>query len=399
MEISGVSPDEFVAHPKRLISIIIPEDRHLMFQHMRETKNDAGNSQVEFRIRHSNGQIRHIAHSCRAVIGADGCYLGRRISNSDITARKQMEIRLKESELRYKTLFETAKDAIFIMRGEIFIDCNAATLAMFRCRRADIINRPPYEFSPPTQPDGRNSKQAAREYIASAIGGHAMLFEWWHQRVDGEIFYAEVSLSAFNIHRETYIVAFVRDISERKLLEQQLEQLAQTDVLTGLHNRRHFLDLAEREMTRAQRYNSPLSIAMIDLDHFKAINDTFGHLAGDEVLRRFAQISLQVARKIDIVGRLGGEEFMVLFPETNLEHAFECAERIRSAVSSKRVVVGPDLSINFSVSIGITMMEATDSTLDQLISRADSALYRAKNTGRNRVCRVCCGDESTGRAC
>jgi len=140
----------------------------------------------------------------------------------DISERKLAELNLNVSEKRYRSLFETAKDAIFIMSGEFFIDCNKSALTMFHCTREQIINVQPYIFSPPTQPDGRDSKLSALEKINNAINNQPQTFEWWHKRADDSVFDAEVSLDAFNIEDKTYLVAFVRDITERKRIEREL---------------------------------------------------------------------------------------------------------------------------------------------------------------------------------
>lgn len=385
-DITGIPPAEFVANHRLLRTIVHPDDRAIMNQHMQETAVNRADAKLEFRIKNLRGEVRYISHRCRAVISPEGVYMGRRVSNRDVTERKQMELKLMTSESRYKSLFETAKDAIFIMSGEVFVDCNAATLDMFRCTREQIINKPPYDFSPAIQPDGRDSLTSAREKIHAALQGQTMLFEWWHQRADGEVFYAEVSLHAFRIEADDFIVAIVRDINKRKLLEQQLEKQAHTDVLTGLRSRGHFLELLEQEIKRAKRYNNPLSVAMLDLDHFKAINDNHGHQAGDRVLKTFARVCLEVLRKIDVIGRVGGEEFVVLFPETSLEQALEVAERLRHAIASTTVHIESGVCIRFTVSMGLAALDNNDINLDGLLTHADKALYQAKYSGRNKVC-------------
>lgn len=385
-DITGIPPAEFVANHRLLRRIVHPDDRAIMNRHMQETAVNRADAQLEFRITNPSGEVRYISHRCRAVISPEGVYMGRRVSNRDVTERKRIELKLRASESRYKSLFETAKDAIFIMSGEVFIDCNPATLDMFRCTREQIINKPPYVFSPALQPDGRDSLSSAREKIHAALQGQTMLFEWWHQRADGEVFYAEVSLHVFRIEADDFIVAIVRDINKRKLLEQQLEKQAHTDVLTGLNSRGHFLALLEQEIKRAKRYNNPLSVAMLDLDHFKAINDNHGHQAGDEVLKTFARVCLEVLRKIDVIGRVGGEEFVVLFPETTLEQALEVAERLRRAIALTAVHIESGVSIRFTVSMGLASLDNRDINLDGLLNQADKALYQAKYGGRNQVC-------------
>lgn len=164
----------------------------------------------------------------------------------------------------------------------------------------------------------------------------------------------------------------------------ELQVMASTDALTGLYNRRAFMDLGENELKRAARKSVWPSILILDLDHFKRINDSWGHAAGDEVLRVMSVVLKQELREIDVFGRLGGEEFIALLPETALENAFNVAERVRSAIETTPINV-EGRAIFVSASIGVACGEAGCS-LDEIIAKADSALYRAKSEGRNRVC-------------
>jgi len=156
--------------------------------------------------------------------------------------------------------------------------------------------------------------------------------------------------------------------------------------LTGLYNRRHFFDVAQTELERSRRYHHSMSIIILDVDHFKRVNDSFGHMVGDEVLRSQARTSLASLRKVDIMGRYGGEEFVVMLPETNLTSACVMAERLRSQVVSMRV--GSDRGVvSITISIGVAGFDGkTEIDLDTLLNRADQALYRAKGSGRNRYC-------------
>lgn len=176
------------------------------------------------------------------------------------------------------------------------------------------------------------------------------------------------------------------DITERKQLESELQKQAHTDFLTGLPNRRHFMQLAEHELNRSIRYGSQLAILMLDVDHFKAINDRHGHKFGDNVLIRLAETLRKVLRTSDVAGRMGGEEFAILLPETPLEGAAEVAERIRQAIADSEVPLPGALPFRFTASLGVAVLDARDHTLDQLLNIADKALYQAKESGRNRVC-------------
>lgn len=173
------------------------------------------------------------------------------------------------------------------------------------------------------------------------------------------------------------------EIEQRKHLEQELRRLALVDDLTGLGNRRHLLELGEHEIRRQARSHLTMSLLLADLDHFKKINDSHGHAAGDHVLQRFAEIFRTNVRAGDIAGRFGGEEFVAIFPETDLATALEVAERIRTALEAATCDhAGQTLQV--TVSIGVTEC-IPDEPLNKALARADRALYQAKDTGRNRI--------------
>jgi len=167
-------------------------------------------------------------------------------------------------------------------------------------------------------------------------------------------------------------------------LHGQLEILAATDALTGLLNRRRFVELAEQAFGRYQRYDRPFALLIADLDHFKAVNDRFGHHAGDDVLRAFAGALVRLMRSHDAVGRIGGEEFAMLLPETGASGAQRVAERI-AAACRQIAVPAPGRPGRVSVSLGAATVQPADASVDDVLRRADTALYEAKRAGRDRV--------------
>lgn len=178
---------------------------------------------------------------------------------------------------------------------------------------------------------------------------------------------------------------FLQRLSRQEfLLEKQLERLATRDGLTQLYNRRQFLVLLEAELGRCQRYGEPLSCAVLDLDHFKAVNDRYGHEVGDMVLMDFARRGESALREVDVFGRLGGEEFGVLLVNTALPQAVEALDRLREAVAASAVAAAGE-SLRYTVSIGVAELAPADGEVADLLRRADHALYRAKDGGRNRV--------------
>ena len=178
-------------------------------------------------------------------------------------------------------------------------------------------------------------------------------------------------------------VEIARHQLEAALAREQM--LARTDALTGINNRRQLFDLAGQLFQVSKRYKHSLSMFIFDIDHFKNVNDRFGHQFGDEVLRSIAQIANHELRKSDIFGRYGGEEFMAILPNTKVHEARKLAERIRKKIEAHHLETPKAMPHPVSVSFGIARMLTDDDSLDEMISRADRALYRAKRAGRNRV--------------
>ncbi|MCF6201408.1 MAG: GGDEF domain-containing protein, partial [Hydrogenimonas sp.] len=198
-------------------------------------------------------------------------------------------------------------------------------------------------------------------------------------------------LIALFIARAIYFSAIRESKEEKERLERlvkerthEIELLSKTDGLTGLWNRRYLEEMLEIEFKRARRYNHNVSIAVVDLDHFKQINDNYGHMAGDEVLRQVSSHIRSCIRETDFVGRYGGEEIVVILPETDIKTAQLIAEKIRETIESHPVHFNDD-TIKVTSSIGISNLRAEHKDYHEVFAEADEALYRAKEGGRNRV--------------
>ena len=177
----------------------------------------------------------------------------------------------------------------------------------------------------------------------------------------------------------------MRDYRQRTQLQNELQQLAHTDSLTGLANRRHFMELAEKELARAKRQEGEYAVLMLDLDHFKRINDNHGHGCGDRVLSEVARHLAQTLRETDIVGRIGGEEFAIVLPQADHARTLDIAWRLCNGIAAMKIQREQGLPLQVSVSIGAAMAHGTQTSLQSLLGQADRALYRAKNNGRNQV--------------
>jgi diguanylate cyclase (GGDEF)-like protein/PAS domain S-box-containing protein len=278
-------------------------------------------------------------------------------------------------------VFNTSPDAILLTRlndGRI-LRVNDGFTVLTGYTRADVQNRSTLDIHLWKDP-------AERETLMKLLADKDTVenYEIALERKDGGVMVGLISGRVILVDGEAQMISITRDITERKLLQERIQQQAITDDLTGLFNRRHFMERAALELKRAQRLKRDLALAMIDLDWFKRINDTYGHVAGDQILVAFVQAIRVQVREIDLIARFGGDEFIVLFPETTDSQAAEVVERMRLSLASGAVDQS-GTAVELSLSAGIAQLGEEAKTLDALIQRADKMLYRAKLLGRNRV--------------
>jgi diguanylate cyclase (GGDEF)-like protein len=215
--------------------------------------------------------------------------------------------------------------------------------------------------------------------------GQTRRTEEWFIRASGDGF--PVNLVVTPLHQEDRLVGSVvvfQDITELKKLQQKLVEQSHVDALTGLANRRYLLKLMHQEFERIKRNHHSAVLIMADLDHFKNVNDTYGHAAGDQVLKAFAKLMNDTLRKTDIIGRLGGEEFVILLPETALDQALEMAERLKHNAQMFSLNIDQHI-IQFTVSLGMVEIHPDHNDIETSLAKADNALYQAKSNGRNRI--------------
>ncbi|KAA0593532.1 diguanylate cyclase [Azospirillum lipoferum] len=204
------------------------------------------------------------------------------------------------------------------------------------------------------------------------------------KRADGSPFWTLFTVNQAVIQGTAVNLAWIYDYTERRSMEEALRDMASRDPLTGIYNRRSFMEMARAQLARAHRFHEPLSVFVLDVDHFKRINDTFGHATGDDALRMVAAGCQAILREYDILGRLGGEEFVVVLPGATADESRVVAERVRRHLA-RMPIEAPDGTFRLTASIGIAGLEGATDTLERAIHRADLALYRAKHMGRNRV--------------
>jgi diguanylate cyclase (GGDEF)-like protein/PAS domain S-box-containing protein len=298
---------------------------------------------------------------------------------SDITAQKVAEAAVRRSEQSIRALFAAAPVAMALIRVEDSI----VLFANGRC--ADLFAIPVDEIPGQRAPDfyvdpADRERVRARSFQEGMVDGEIIRMK----RRNGEEFWALLSARMIEFEGEAALLAGISDVTEQKILEERLRDLATKDELTDLYNRRHFIELAEIELSRSRRKSAPTSLAMLDIDHFKLVNDHFGHAVGDRALFELARAMKETLRGSDVSARIGGEEFVVLLPETTLEGALAVTERLRERVGRAEIPAGDGRLAKITVSAGIAELGPMEG-LDGLLKRADDALYLAKERGRNRV--------------
>jgi diguanylate cyclase (GGDEF)-like protein/PAS domain S-box-containing protein len=296
----------------------------------------------------------------------------------EIAERSRVEARLLHSEANLRTLFEVSPVVLVLTRisDQRVILANERACELFEVREEDVVGQRAPDFYVYPNDRARLVAQVKQE-------GHVYGFEATLRSTSGRQFPALISAQPLTFEGEPALLVSAVDITNQKTVEGQLRELATKDSLTDCLNRRHFLEVASIEFERADRYQRPVSIAMLDADRFKQVNDRFGHETGDRVLRAIADTARQTLRKTDVLGRFGGEEFVILFVETGMPEAAAVTNRLVQAVAALEIE-HEGVRVPVALSAGVAERRKEE-RLESVLRRADDALYRAKEAGRNRV--------------
>ena len=367
---------------QEVAAFIHPLDLHRVLGRLRHAEGEGGvNPPTEFRALTCRGRQRVLAMTSNHVEHAgQGGVLAAFL---DMSERAAMERRLRETDENFQRIMNTMQD--------VFYRTDAQGITRYVCpavknvlgyEAQEIIGLPAAAF----YPDMRE-----RDALIAVIREQGFVhdFPGRMRRKDGVIIDISISTQALRDEQGQYagVEGIWRDITSRKALERELERMATHDDLTGLPNRRDILEQLERalERRRDRRAQSPLSVLILDLDHFKRINDGHGHAVGDRVLRQMVAVVEERRRGVDRLGRLGGEEFLLILEGSDAAEACRAGERIRQGVEQAPMELGEGQVTQLTVSIGCAQATAEDRRASDVLERADRALYQAKRQGRNRV--------------
>ncbi|MFA5215215.1 PAS domain-containing protein [Sulfuricurvum sp.] len=378
LSFTGFTPQEFMEKPDLWLTHIHPDDKAKVATEM-EYLFEKGAHTYEYRWQSANGKYIWIQDSLKLIVREDGTPIYMIGMWENITERKHMELKLRASEERFRHLAELTTDWVWeVDKNGTYVYSGENVYNLLGYTPEEICGKTPFDFM--TQEEAERVGEIFKKILSEQKP--FSFLENTNLHKDGHKVILETSgIPLYN--EEGTLQGYFgteHDVTERKQIEEEIKRLATTDTLTGIANRREFNTQLEKEIERSKRYSTPLSLIMYDIDYFKRVNDTFGHDAGDAVLQTLTTLVKSNIRTVDIVARWGGEEFMILMPQSNASTAAEAAEKLR-----QKIVEHPFEPVGkLTVSFGVTPFEPQDD-LDGLIKRVDDALYQAKEHGRNRV--------------
>ncbi len=367
--------------------MIHPDDATLTLSKVNTLLAGEGPIQLNYRLRHRDGHYLQVQSEKRLVCDDNGRPVKVVGAILDISDSSRLSQRLEKLGQQlpgfiYQYLLTPSGEGRFLYASRRSIAIYGAT--------PEELSRSDTAAFNVIHPDDRESVKAAIEASADTLGHWHCEYRVRHPR--GHELWVEGLATPERLEDGSIMWhGYIADVSERKRLQLELEasearfrRLATVDMLTGAPNRRHFMHCLDAELARVKRHGGDACLVMFDADHFKRINDTFGHAAGDEALKALVSAGRGQLRGPDVLGRLGGEEFAILLPDASLDGALTLAERFRQAIAAMQVVSGGS-RFSLTISLGVAALRAQDSA-DSAMERADKALYRAKTRGRDRVC-------------
>lgn len=377
----GYARDEAVG--RSLYELIIP---HMMCEQVRQDvekmfATQQGSPSARLMLRHRDGHLVPV-FSSHAIVQDSGFGTVLFCMDIDLSPLLEAEQALQESECRYRALFEAAGDGILVIRDGVIQDCNRSACDIFRVGRRELLGSNLLVLSCASQ-EGELDSQAQLSGLMQASQPGYIRCEWRHKRPDGTTFDAEWVLSEVRLRDEHFFILSFRDITERKQTASLIWHQANFDNLTSLPNRYLFQDRLAQEILKSQRSGKQLALLMVDLDHFKEVNDTLGHAAGDLLLKEAADRLNECVRESDTLARLGGDEFAIIMVDfSSLKNIGRIIEGILSRISEPFSIY--DQIAYVTASIGITVCPDDGVDAELLQKNADQSLYASKRLGRNR---------------
>ncbi len=389
-ELHGYAPQELIG--KTCLDLIppgmVPQSRHVLDSILRNPDSGVFNSEII--AMRKDGSTLPIEIRAKSFWDDSGSYQGHTCIVHDISEERKTKEKLEQNARFLSTIFDSIRDPFMILDSDYkIVKANQAYSDLKNILLEDLIDEKCYAAT-------RKQDSVCDDCIVAKTFKSGDPSAKEKKIVTGSGVQEWLEIYTYPILNQadvvTHVIEYVRNITDRKRAEEEsqrfikkLETLSSEDSLTGLQNRRMIFERIQHEIERVRRYKAELALIFCDLDYFKDINDTYGHKAGDEVLKTIADILRRSVRTSDVIGRYGGDEFLIVLPQTSLKGAQELAERIRVAVQDTRFEMTDGKSVGTTMSIGVAFYDGTETDVDTLISRIDTALYVSKRSGKNQV--------------
>jgi len=421
-DLLGYPAEDLIENRKiRYATLIHPDDQQHVRDRIQSALKEKQNFELTYRIQTLHGEGKWVWEKGQGVFDENGELVALEGFISDITERVLSEQAANNAMIQAQALKQALDDLSSqldlsqVMRRilvslKTVLNYDSATLFLKEQEKLKVVAARGFQYTsrlinktfptsdlllkeiqllkaPIILEDAQTDPRFARWEGAELVRGWMGVPLIRHDEFIGLLTIDNYNPAAYTQEDASLALSFANSaaiVIENARLFEQTQQMALTDTLTGIYNRRYFYELAQKEFSRSKRYQSPVSIIMIDIDHFKNVNDQYGHLAGDQVLIQFVQRIQEELRTPDILARFGGEEFIILLPETNLGEATQVAERLRE-VTAQYPFLLVTAQVYITISLGVSCFRFTTISLDHLIDESDKALYEAKQFGRNRV--------------
>lgn len=354
----------------------------LLQNDLKVIKNQVSIESEEVNVVKSTGQVHTYKSIKKPLFNNDGKVIGLCGISTDITEQKKLELENREQKHLLDVILNNVDAYIYMKDDERhFRYVNSRVAEIFGLPAEEIIGKRDVDVIPREVADHfwQTDKQVFEENKKIVINEASLGAD------NQEHHYISIKVPCDFKEGSKTLIGFSTDVTELYQLKEKFKQLANTDELTGLYNRRYFFDNAKREFNRAVRHQQELAVISIDVDYFKAINDKYGHPVGDQALKKIAELITPTIRAEDTFARLGGEEFSILLPNTSRTQCQQAANRLRDLLDTNTILLEKDIELDIKISVGVSIIKATDTSFQDLYSRSDIALYKAKSIGRNQV--------------
>jgi diguanylate cyclase (GGDEF)-like protein/PAS domain S-box-containing protein len=347
-------------------------------------------------IHTKSGREKIIAWNSRRFLNEKDEVMGSIAIGRDITEQKRAVRALQERENQLTRLMENLPGMAYRCLNDEYWTMkfiSSGCLKLTGYERDELTDNREISFASIIHED---DYMLVEQEVRRALGlQQPFAMEYRIKHRNGKAIWVWEQGQSVRIGQELFLEGIILDINRRKVMERELERMATHDPLTGLYNRRELEQHFQDELARVVRYGRPISLLWLDVDHFKSVNDRYGHLAGDEVLRQLSHLLQSSVRTVDYVARYGGEELVIILPEVDVDEALEMAERLRNLVKLTQIPITSGKQVGVTVSIGVASFPMHGQEASHLFRKADEAMYQAKRTGRNRVVQASSGEHDS----